>query len=400
MRLFKWLTSGRPPEGLSEVIKAAPTMRTDHLGDGAWELDADDVLALRRKLTAHGQALKECCDDVFRGVTTGANDVFIITREKRDELVAKDARSEEIIKPFVQGTHVRPWYIENSEDFLIFTRRGIRIEDYPAILDYLEPHRANLEPKPVDWPDSPKWRGRKTGPYKWYEIQDTTAYWEEFRKPKILWPDITNRPRFVLDDTAIMCGDTTFMIPQGSHYLLGVLASWATWFFLSRTAQPLRLRSDRWQYRLKAQYVEEVPIPNASRLDRDAIATLAERSCDVASRRYELQTAVQRRLQKTFGEDSKARSLGTLNTKAQAWWELSLAELGTALKASFQLPASPFKNPRVADQWEPYLDEKRREVATLTKQLADAEAELNDRVFRLFNLTADEIKLLQREVEH
>jgi hypothetical protein len=160
------------------------------------------------------------------------------------------------------------------------------------------------------------------------------------------------------------------------------------------------LRSDRWQYRLKAQYVEEVPIPNASRLDRDAIATLAERSCDVASRRYELQTAVQRRLQKTFGEDSKARSLGTLNTKAQAWWELSLAELGTALKASFQLPASPFKNPRVADQWEPYLDEKRREVATLTKQLADAEAELNDRVFRLFNLTADEIKLLQREVEH
>ena len=77
-----------------------------------------------------------------------------------------------------------------------------------------------------------------------------------------------------------------------------------------------------------------------------------------------------------------------------------LAELGTALKASFKLPASPFKSPRVADDWEPYLEQKRAEVASFTEQLADAEAELNDRVFRLFKLTPDEISLLQREVEH
>jgi hypothetical protein len=46
------------------------------------------------------------------------------------------------------------------------------------------------------------------------------------------------------------------------------------------------------------------------------------------------------------------------------------------------------------------LQEKRDENAHLTSALADAEAELNDRVYRLSNLTADEVKLLQREVEH
>ena len=92
--------------------------------------------------------------------------------------------------------------------------------------------------------------------------------------------------------------------------------------------------------------------------------------------------------------------MGTLNTKAQSWWELSVAELGAALKASFKLSASPFKSPRVADDWEPYLEQKRTEVASFTKQLADAEAELNDRVFCLFKLTPEEIRLLQREVEH
>src|SRR6266496_2378036 len=36
MRLFKWLTTGKPPENLSEVIERAPTMRTDQLSANAW----------------------------------------------------------------------------------------------------------------------------------------------------------------------------------------------------------------------------------------------------------------------------------------------------------------------------------------------------------------------------
>jgi hypothetical protein len=58
------------------------------------------------------------------------------------------------------------------------------------------------------------------------------------------------------------------------------------------------------------------------------------------------------------------------------------------------------RNPRAADEWEPYLQEKRAENARLTRSLADAETELNDRVYRLFKLTAGEVELLQKEVEH
>jgi hypothetical protein len=57
-------------------------------------------------------------------------------------------------------------------------------------------------------------------------------------------------------------------------------------------------------------------------------------------------------------------------------------------------------NLRTADEWEHYLEERRGQVEQLTRELADAEAEINDRVYRLFNLTADEIALLQRQVEH
>ncbi len=79
---------------------------------------------------------------------------------------------------------------------------------------------------------------------------------------------------------------------------------------------------------------------------------------------------------------------------------MSYAELGAALKTSFKLRSNPLKNPRTADEWEPYLAEQRAEVDRQTRDIADAEGEINDHVFALFHLTKPEIELLQREVEH
>jgi hypothetical protein len=183
-------------------------------------------------------------------------------------------------------------------------------------------------------------------------------------------------------------------------YLLAILSSWATWFYISKTAQPLRLRGDRWQYRLFTQFMEQVPIPEASEPDRRAIAGLAEQAGTIGRQRYEVQTNVQHRLRQTFGEAASGEPLGVLNEKAQEWWELTTNQLGAALKTSFKLASNPMSNTRTADEWEPYLVEKRTDVDRLSRTLADVESEINQRVYWLFNLTLDDITLLQKEVEH
>jgi hypothetical protein len=204
------------------------------------------------------------------------------------------------------------------------------------------------------------------------------------------------RPRFSVDHSADFIGGTSFMIPNDDSYLLRILASWATWFFISTTAQPLRLRSDRWQYRLKGQYMAHVPIPDAPESERAIIADLARTCSTLGEQRYQAQIKVQRRLLQAFGEGSDS----PLNQKAAAWWELALNPLGEALKQSFKLKTNPMKSPKLADEWEPYLEEKRAEQARLTADLQAAETELNNRVYRLFDLTPEEIQLLQKEVEH
>lgn len=396
MRMFKWLTSGRPPEALGEIIVASPMVSTERLGRGAWELESDNVLELRNKLVAGHKTLKDYTNGrILYGVKTGLNDVFVINKQLRDELVAVDARSTEVIKPLIQGTHLRPWYIKNSTGYLIFTRRGIHIEDYPAIHDYLKQYQSQLEPKPTEWEEEKTWIGRKAGTYKWYELQDTVDYWEDFERPKIVWPDISKLPRFSIDFESRFLGNTGYIIPGEDYFLLGVLSSWATWFFISKTAQPLRLRGDRWQYRLIAQFVEPIPIPNATEAEKKAFADLARTCSTLALDRYKAELKVQHRLAQTFGTGS-----GELNQRAQAWWNIALPALGEALKQSFRLSANPMKNPHTADEWEPYLEENVSEHARLSFALKEAEKELNDRVYRLFDLTLSEVELLTKEVEH
>lgn len=65
-----------------------------------------------------------------------------------------------------------------------------------------------------------------------------------------------------------------------------------------------------------------------------------------------------------------------------------------------QTPRQPAQKNRTADEWESYLTEHRATVERQSREFADTESELNERVYRLFNLAYDEIRLLQREVEH
>lgn len=401
MRLYKWLTSGKPPENLSDVIGSAPTLSTKHLSSETWELESDEVRALRAKMFAKGKTLGEYVGGkIYAGIKTALNEAYVVDATTKNSLVAADPKCAEIIKPFLRGQDLLRWSIGWDNLWMIVLKSsndhpwewataGDRAEElFGATYPSLHSHMKSFESALVKRLD----KGRY-----WWELR-SCAYWREFDKSKIVWADISKLPRFSIDKRAHYLGNTGYFIPTNDYYLLGVMASWATWFVISKTSQPLRLRGDRWQYRLFTQFLELLPIPDAGDVDREALAALAEKCNKLGQNRYELQENVRRRLFSAF--DPNAGKQVTLNLKAQAWWNLSLVELGDALQTSFKLKGNPLKNPRAADEWESYLTEKRDEVESASRQIADAEAELNDRVYRLFDLTAEEVKLLQREVEH
>ncbi|MEK0189178.1 TaqI-like C-terminal specificity domain-containing protein, partial [Microcoleus anatoxicus] len=112
--------------------------------------------------------------------------------------------------------------------------------------------------------------GRKAGTYKWYEIQDNVAYWQEFEQPKILYQEIATYQAFAWDESGAYSNNKTFLIPNSSFYLLSLLNSKIVWFFLSNITSKLQGGA----YAMQTPYISQIPIPNAQPQEKLAIETL------------------------------------------------------------------------------------------------------------------------------
>jgi len=215
-------------------------VRQTLLGDDGWSLVDEKTQDLLDKLRNTGTPLGEYVDGkIYRGVLTGLNEAFVIDFPVREKLIAEDPKSEELIKPFLVGKDVKRYQKPSSERYLIFTRRGIKIDQYPAIKQYLLQFKERLMPKPLNWKGD-KWPGRKAGSYQWYEIQDTVAYHQEFEQPKIIYPNICKNPEFSFDEESLYTNQKCFIISMADKYLLGALNGSLTNFLFNMILPKLR----------------------------------------------------------------------------------------------------------------------------------------------------------------
>jgi hypothetical protein len=233
------------------------TIPHERLSPEVWSLKSNAEAAVFAKVMKAGKPLGEYVERrFFRGVTSGLNEAFIIDTGTRRRLIAKDRRSAELIHPLLGGEDIRRYIFHETGLWLIFTRRGVEIDRYPAIHEHLAQWKEDLTPKRSK---SAK-RGRKPGRYQWYEIQDDVAYYKVFDGPKIIFPDICKGPRFCVDRTGIYLANTAYCLGTDDLYLLGVLNSRLFWFAISNISIPFGIRAGEYRYRLIYQYMERVPI--------------------------------------------------------------------------------------------------------------------------------------------
>jgi hypothetical protein len=246
----------------------------------SWPLDNVAKRSLFQKILARGVSLGKYGDGrISYGIKTGLNEAFVIDTATKEKLIAQDPKSAEIIKPLLQGEDIRDWHITPKDRWLIFARRGIDIDAYPAVKQHLAQWEEDLTPKQ----DKNQKRGRKPGRYKWYEIQDDVAYYKVFDGAKIIFPDIAKSPRFYFDKDGYYLANTGYAIGTEDLYLLGILNSKLFWFAISNISIPFGIRAGEYRYRLIYQYMEQVPIRPidfsipAEKAKHDQLVSLVER---------------------------------------------------------------------------------------------------------------------------
>ena len=247
-------------ERLGETIATHAQLQPQaDLDTKAWRIESPIVARLMQKLKRNSIPLGEFVHGKFYyGIKTGCNEAFVIDAETRAKLIAEDQKSAEIIKPLLRGRDIKRYEIHNPNLYLIFTRRGIDIKKYPAIEKHLRQFKKQLE--------------KKAGGNKWYELQASPADTDRFEKPKIIYPEIALNPTFAFDSKSYYSSDTTYVIPNGSFFLLGFLNSKVIGFFYQQISSSIRGDYLRW----KNQYVSQIPIPRVSKAQEAAIEQRVE----------------------------------------------------------------------------------------------------------------------------
>ncbi|CCI06626.1 conserved hypothetical protein [Microcystis aeruginosa PCC 7941] len=253
-----------PYPDIKTVINEQGTVLPNNSLNGKnWLLSDSHTASLINKMAAAGIPLGEYVNEkIYYGIKTGFNQAFVIDGAKRAELIAKDPKSTEIIKPLAVGADVRKWCIRNKDKYLIVTTIGIDIKKYPAIFEHLNQWKLELD--------------KRYDKGKFYWELRACAYYAEFDKPKIVFPDIAKESRFSLDEKGLYINDTTFMIPVYDLYLLGVLNSLTVLKYYHQLS-PQILGG---HLRFKRQYIEKIPIPPASESEKETIIKLVQKCLD------------------------------------------------------------------------------------------------------------------------
>jgi hypothetical protein len=342
----------------------------DALKEGSWIFEDESARALRTKIIFGRPTLRKEYGSVFRGILTGRNEAFVIDSFTRNRVISECASSINVLKPWLDGKDVHRWLTHSRGQWLIFFPNGSTrakygdlseaeaethmAEAFPSIFRHLHPHR-----------DACKKRYDK-GEF-WWELS-SCKYYDVFENEKIIFRDISDRPTFSMEKKYSFTDTTTYFVNSTDWFLVSILNSKIYWFFL-KAITPLGRGGF---YRQKAQYIEQVPIPPAAEDQKNWLGTLAKAAQAAAEKRYDLQQSITRRIPDLAADPANAK------------------QVEKTLKAKIPL--------QERNAWESWITTTRAEIHALSAEIGRLEAEINAKVYALFDLTPDEIALLEANI--
>ncbi|EKT7758069.1 class I SAM-dependent DNA methyltransferase [Campylobacter coli] len=225
----------------------------------------ENTSALKAKIERIGTPLKEWQGlNIYRGILTGYNEAFIITTEKRNEILAncKDEaekeRTAKLIRKMLRGRDIKRYSYEWAGLWVINAHNGyknqngekveaINIENYPSLKKHFDEFYPQLE-KRADKGLAP------------YNLRNC-AYIEEFEREKIVYSEIVRKPQFYLDTKLNFYAEATSFILTGENlkYLIAFLNNDFVAFIFKTFYAGGNLGENGFRY--KKAFLEKLPIP-------------------------------------------------------------------------------------------------------------------------------------------
>ncbi|MEI0566388.1 N-6 DNA methylase [Brachyspira pulli] len=268
------------------------------------------------KIMKH-KPLKEWNINIYRGILTGFNEIFIIDDNIREELIKKDIKNSEIIKPVLVDDSLLKYRINFNNKYLINTHNGVKSENIPPIdinnykdiklyIDNAveEIKKGIMKRKGGHTTNNKNFFDRSDMGYTPYNHR-SCSYLLEFDKPKIVWKQTSKYQTFMLDTEGYYITVSAHMLTINDNdlnklkYILSILNSTLLKYYMLSVATNFSGVGIRWI----PAFIENVPIPEPDKDTESKLVNLVDNIID---------------LNKKLSSEKNPNTIEMLNTRIQA----------------------------------------------------------------------------------
>ena len=214
----------------------------------SWVILSPIEQSIKRKIESVGTPLKDWDIQINYGIKTGFNDAFIISTEKRNEILDNCSSEEErtktaeLIRPILRGRDIKRYGYDWANLLLIatFPSRHYNIEEFPAVKAHLLSFgKERLEQTGKKYIiNGEEIKARKKTSNKWFETQDSISYWDLFFQPKICWKAVGRNLAFSIVESGTFLTAPASFISAGiyNEYILAFLCSNVGTYFIYKNS--------------------------------------------------------------------------------------------------------------------------------------------------------------------
>jgi len=364
----------------------------ENLNSNKWNLSSNDVAKVLEKIKLQPLKVKDVFAKIFVGLQTSGDDVYLLLQTK-DGLYSKSLDSiveveSGLLKPMLKGEDISRYANLKNRYFVIFpyiiedgkakpmSEEYIK-DNFPNGYNYLKANEEFL-------------RGREKGKMDkegWF-LYIYPKSLTEFEQPKILTSYMGIFSNLSIDDGSFYHNTKCYSfvkkgeIKESYKFYLAIFNSSLFWFFIKNTSTEFR----GGYFTFTTKQVEPFPLPKLESLEQQ------EPFIQKADMMLELNKKLQETKQNFHNELGLEKLTKKLENFEQLDFDEFVSEYAKTKKIKFtdKLAERNFKN-----EWLALFEHDKKEVLELQNQINKTDKEIDQMVYKLYDLTEDEIKIME-----
>ena len=354
-------------EDFEELNIKPITVNTADFNGSEWIFASPKHYQVLKKMFKNSISLQDYTNNnLYRGITTGFNDAFIIDKETKEGIEKQDSDSIALIKPYAVPVNIKDYYLE-EEKFLINTGYDIEINEnkYFGIYQHLKQYDKQL-------------KKRQDKGKTHYNLR-ACSYYDKFEAPKIIYIHTAVKHSFYYDTDGYYINNSCYIISNADKFLSVFLNSELFEFYKHLNFVAYGNPEKRGRCKLDYNKMVDVPIPIISEKEKEKFELLHDKITEKYRQFYKVKN--------TFTEILKSQlKIETLNKKLDNWDSLNWDNFNDELK-KLKVKLSL----KQAKEWNNFFSSEIDNIKPIIEEINEITMKLNNKIFEIYKITRNDI---------